>query len=187
MYPGSPTQTCPVCKASNPPTATWCAQCLAPLRPRQAQASYADQPKPQGAPYQAYWAYSPAPSPPPRVISNEDLTRERNIYLGFWAAVLAVNIFFGIVVASSGGRGKRVTPEMGSGLYGLAALATIASWVGTIYVTYRLAKFLGESTATTIVLCILSVMSCLYLIPIIYLLVKVRETRQRLRTFGPFP
>jgi hypothetical protein len=113
-----------------------------------------------------------------QTITNEALTRERNIFL--------VGFVVRVVVAQVGGWALDRAGETQN----VAALA-VAARVPLIYLVFRLSRFLDQPWWYTLLYCLLAPFSVLYLVPFIGLLVGVRSARRKVdgsaRTLAEVP
>lgn len=118
----------------------------------------------------------------PAPITEDSLTRERNIYLAFWGIVILVDIgfFFAFLPYLNETWLTSAEADSFNALYALAGLVTLAGKATAIYLTARLSRFLRNDTGLTVVYSILVLFALLYLIPLIALLVQVSNTRTKL-------
>lgn len=108
-------------------------------------------------------------------ISQDGLTRERNIFLGGFGALIGLNLLLQLVFGFS--IGLLLGVESGLAFNAVVVLVAKAT---SVYFVFRLSRYLGQPVWLTILYCVLMPFSILYLIPLIGLLVEVRRARNRL-------
>jgi hypothetical protein len=104
-------------------------------------------------------------------MTHEELTKERNIFLGVFILVALFALLFRTLTGTG-------IIEISKELELFAGIMTLLSKAVFVYIVYRLSKFLKVSVALTILYCLLTIFSILYLIPFIGLLLKVKSVRK---------
>ena len=107
-------------------------------------------------------------------MTGTSLTRERNIFLGGLLGLAALTFIFNITVLSG------VSVADPATLDGVAVAGTLISKAAAVYFVFRLSRFLRQRVWLTVVYCILTPFSIVYLIPFIGLLVGVGRARRDL-------
>lgn len=117
------------------------------------------------------------------LISQDSLTRERNIFLGGFGALIGLNLLLQLMFGFSIG----LLLGVDSGLAFNAVVVLIAK-AASVYFVFRLSRFLRQPVWLTILYCMLMPFAVLYLIPFVGLLIAVRRSRCSLEPTKPsFP
>lgn len=108
---------------------------------------------------------------PPFPTDETQLDRERNIYLiGFGSLVLLGLVF----------RAATWHVEVSPDTQMLLVFASLAAKATLAYLTIRLSHFLRDPLWASILLAVLSLFALIYIIPLVMLLVGVRNTRKKI-------
>jgi len=108
-----------------------------------------------------------------QTLSNETLTKERNFFLkGFFILVL-IGVFFRLFSLD-------VSPDDLETYQGIGAILTLGAKAIIVYLVFRLSRFLRQPVWLTVLYCILVPIALLYLIPLVGLLIGVKNTRREL-------
>ncbi len=115
------------------------------------------------------------------IITNEALTKERNIFLVGFIYIAVTSIIFRLFVVFGSPINDIDT------VLKVALLLTFLAKGIFIYLTFRLSRFLKQPVWLTVLYCLLSPFSLLYLIPLIGLLVGVKNARKALLSGNTCP
>lgn len=108
-------------------------------------------------------------------MTNETLTKERNIFLVGFVVITVSSVAFRHIV------GGLSINDLGS-ILNVAVFVTFFAKGIIIYLTFRLSRFLKHPIWLTLLYCLLAPLPLLYLIPLVGLLFSVRNTRKSLMT-----
>lgn len=106
-------------------------------------------------------------------MTDEVLTRERNFFLAGFFTLAGIGVIFRLVALST-------PPDAVEGVQGLGAVLTLVAKAVFVYLVFRLSRFLRQPVWLTIVYCVRTPFSLLYLIPFIGLLIGVKKARRAL-------
>jgi membrane protease YdiL (CAAX protease family) len=108
-------------------------------------------------------------------MTNEGLTKERNIFLVGFVVITVTSIVFKHIL------GELSKNDLGY-ILNVALFMTFLAKGIIIYLTFRLSRFLKHPVWLTLLYCLLAPLPLLYLIPLVGLLFSVRNTRKSLMT-----
>ena len=106
-------------------------------------------------------------------LSNETLTKERNFFLTGFLILVLIGVFFRLNSLS-------VSPDALETYQGIGAIGTLGAKAILVYLVFRLSRFLRQPVWLTVLYCILAPFPLLYLIPLVGLLIGVKNTRREL-------
>jgi hypothetical protein len=106
-------------------------------------------------------------------LTNQALTREQNFFLAGFFALVGIGVGFRLAASST-------PPDALEGVQNLGAVLSFVAKGVFVYLVFRLSRFLRQPVWLTIVYCVLTPFSLLYLIPFIGLLMGVRNARRAL-------
>ena len=104
-------------------------------------------------------------------MTDQALTRERNFFLAGFLALVGVGVVFRLAALST-------PPDALQGVHDLGVVLSLVAKGVFVYLVFRLSRFLSHPVWLTIVYCVLTPFSLLYLIPFIGLLVGVKNARR---------
>ena len=111
-------------------------------------------------------------------MTDQALTTERNFFLAGFFALAGIGVVFRFVALSTPPVALEDVQSLG------VALSLVAKGV-FIYLVFRLSRFLRQPVWLTIVYCVLTPFSLLYLVPFIGLLVGIKNARRALSPSAP--
>ncbi len=104
-------------------------------------------------------------------MTDQALAKERNFFLAGFLVLVGVGVVFRLLALST-------PPPADEGLQGLGAILTLVAKAVFVYLVFRLSRFLRQPVWLTIVYCVLTPFSLLYLIPFVGLLLGVKNARR---------
>lgn len=99
-------------------------------------------------------------------MTNETLTHERNIFITIFFGTIGFNLVCSFILYGT-------TPDPD-----LNVTLTVFMKIACIYAAFRLSRFLKQPRWLTVLYCILIVSEIIYLIPLISLLIAVKNKRK---------
>jgi len=115
----------------------------------------------------------PSREPPDQALSNEIITKERNIYLVGFLLLVVIGVFFKLLALGG-------SPDAIENIQGIGAIGTLVGKGIFVYLAFRLSRFLRQPVWLTALYCILTPFALLYLIPFVGLLIGVKKARRTL-------
>ncbi len=106
-------------------------------------------------------------------MTNETLTKERNIFLVGYVFITVTSVVFRHIA------GELSIDDLDS-ILNVAVFMTFLAKGIIIYLAFRLSRFLKHPVWLTLLYCLLAPLPLLYLIPLVGLLFSVRNTRKLL-------
>lgn len=111
-------------------------------------------------------------------MTNEALTKERNFFLIGFFVLLGIGIVFRLLPLAA-------PPGSLQEIRTLGMILTLFAKGFFIYLVFRLSRFLSHPVWLTVIYCVLTPFSLLYLIPFVGVLIGVKNARKALASGRP--
>ena len=115
-------------------------------------------------------------------MTDTQLTRERNLFLGGFALLIVMGIALRTMVMQAS---ESATDDAPGSVF--AGATVVVAKIALAYLVFRLSRFLQQPVWLTLLYCLSAPFPILYLVPVIGLLVAVRTARKAIVPVSPSP
>jgi hypothetical protein len=111
-------------------------------------------------------------------MTNEGLTKERNFFLIGFFILVAINLLLRLLTLAA-------PPQTMEKIVSIGMILTVFAKGFFVYLVFRLSRFLRHPVWLTVIYCIVTPFSLLYLIPFVGVLIGIKNVRKALASDTP--